>query len=113
MYIMMENTDYSQAAGSPAMPYLSELARQYAQFPQSYRWTYPACPTTWSSWPDRRCLPASGPSAIQVSRNARSRCTHAETLVDQMEAAGISWHAYFQDDVSGCNDNPADFFHGN
>jgi Phosphoesterase family len=38
---------------------------------------------------------------------------HAETLADQMEAAGITWHAYFQDDVSGCNDNPADFFHQN
>jgi len=36
MVIMMENTDYSQAIGSPAMPYLNELAHEYAGFTQAY-----------------------------------------------------------------------------
>jgi phosphatidylinositol-3-phosphatase len=112
MYIMMENTDYSQTAGSPAMPYLSELARQYAQFPQSYGWTYPSLP----NYMEFLAGSTLSPGIRAECDPGQSGCTkplHAETLVDQMEAAGISWHAYFQDDVSGCNDNPADFFHGN
>ena len=112
MYIMMENTDYSQTAGSPTMPYFNELARQYAQFPQSYGWTYPSLPnymmflagSTLSKGIRRECNPG---------QSGCKKPLHAQTLVDQMEAAGISWHAYFQDDVSGCNDKPADFFHGN
>jgi hypothetical protein len=35
------STDYSQAIGSAAMPYLNELAHQYAGFTQSYGWSCP------------------------------------------------------------------------
>jgi hypothetical protein len=44
MVIMMENTDYSQAIGSAAMPYLNELAHEYTGFTQSYGWHYPSLP---------------------------------------------------------------------
>src|ERR1700752_4878224 len=44
MTIMMENTDYSQFAGSAAMPYLNELAHQYDDFTQAYGWHYPSLP---------------------------------------------------------------------
>jgi len=112
MYIMLENTDYSQTAGSPAMPYLSELARQYAQFPQSYGWTYPSLP----NYMEFLAGSTLSPGIRAECDPGQPGCTkplHAQTLVDQLEAAGITWHAYFQDDVSGCNDNPADFFHAN
>jgi hypothetical protein len=42
MVIMMENTDYSQAIGSASMPYLNEMAHQYAGFTQSYGWSCPS-----------------------------------------------------------------------
>ena len=44
MTIMMENTDYSQFAGAAAMPYLNEIAHEYATFTDAYGWTYPSLP---------------------------------------------------------------------
>jgi hypothetical protein len=44
MTIMMENTDYSQFVGSPAMPYLNEIAHEYADFTDAWGWTYPSLP---------------------------------------------------------------------
>jgi phosphatidylinositol-3-phosphatase len=112
MYIMMENTDYSQMAGSPAMPYLNELARQYAGFTRAYGWTYPSLPnymmfltgSTQSAGIRAECNPG---------QPGCRKPLHAKSLVDQMEKAGISWHAFFQDDPSGCDNKPADFFVGN
>jgi phosphatidylinositol-3-phosphatase len=109
MVIMMENTDYSQAIGSAAMPYLNELAHEYTGFTQSYGWHYPSLPNYME-------LMAGSNLGITSDCDPGSKgCTNLahEKFVDQLEAAGISWHAYYQDDVSGCNDNPGDFFHGN
>ena len=44
MTIMMENTDYSQFVGSPAMPYLNEIGNEYATFTHADGWTYPSLP---------------------------------------------------------------------
>jgi hypothetical protein len=109
MVIMMENTDYSQAIGSAAMPYLNELAHEYAGFTQSYGWRYPSLPNYME-------LAAGSNLGITSDCDPGSKgCTGLvhEKFVDQLEAAGISWHDYFQDDVSGCDTNPGDFFHGN
>jgi phosphatidylinositol-3-phosphatase len=109
MVIMMENTDYSQAIGSPAMPYLNELAHQYAGFTQAYGWSYPSLPNYME-------LLAGSTLGIHSDCDPGDKgCTDLvhEKFTDELEAAGISWHAYYQDDVSGCNDNPADFFHAN
>jgi hypothetical protein len=109
MVVMMENTDYSQATGSAAMPYLNELAHQYAGFTQSYGWSYPSLPNYME-------LLAGSTLGISSDCDPGDKgCTDLvhETFADELESAGISWHAYYQDDVSGCNDNPSDFFHGN
>jgi hypothetical protein len=109
MVIMMENTDYSQAIGSAAMPYLNELAHEYAGFTQSYGWSYPSLPNY------VELLAGSNLGITSDCDPGNKGCTDLvhEKFVNQLEAAGISWHAYYEDDVSGCNDNPADFFHGN
>ena len=109
MVIMMENTDYSQAIGSSAMPYLNELAHEYAGFTQGYGWSYPSLPNY---------MELLAGSTLGISSDCDpgdSGCTDltAQTFTDELESAGVSWHAYFQDDVSGCDDNPSDFFHGN
>jgi len=109
MTIMMENTDFSQAIGSAAMPYLNELAHQYAAFPQAYGWSYPSLPNY---------MELLAGSTLGISSDCDPGdpgCTDLshETFTDQLQAVGISWHAYFQDDVSGCDDNPSDFFSGN
>lgn len=109
MVIMMENTDYGQAMGSAQMPYLNDLIHQYAGFTQAYGWQYPSLPNY---------VELLAGSTVGITDDCDpgdagcSDLTH-ERLTDQLEAQGISWHAYYQDDVSGCDDNPADFFHGN
>lgn len=107
--IMMENTDYSQSMGSAAMPYLNQLAHQYAGFTQAYGWTYPSLPNY---------MELVAGSTVGISSDCDpgdTGCTNLvhQTFTDQLEAAGVSWHAYYQDVVSGCDDNPSDFFHGN
>jgi hypothetical protein len=99
MTIMMENTDYSQFVGSLAMPYLNEIAHQYADFTNAYGWTYPSLPNymellsgTDDGLAGRDC---------DITDNNCSNFTNP-TLVDQMEAKGISWNAYYQGDSSGC-----------
>ena len=109
MVIMMENTDYSQAIGSPAMPYLNELAHQYAGFTQSFGWQYPSLPNY------MELLAGSTVGINSDCDPGDPGCTDLmhERLTDQLAASGVSWHAYYQDDVSGCDNDPSDFFHGN
>jgi phosphatidylinositol-3-phosphatase len=109
MVIMMENTDYSQAMGSAQMPYLNDLVHQYAGFTQAYGWQYPSLPNYVE-------LFAGSTVGINADCDPGDKgCTGLshERFTDQLETQGISWHAYYQDDVSGCDDNPDDFFHGN
>jgi hypothetical protein len=109
MVIMMENTDFSQAMGSAQMPFLNDLVHQYAGFTGAYGWQYPSLPNYVELFAgstvgiDADCDPGD------------KRCTDLshERFTDQLEAQGVSWHAYYQDDVSGCDDNPDGFFHGN
>ncbi|HEY1762662.1 MAG TPA: alkaline phosphatase family protein [Acidimicrobiales bacterium] len=100
MTIMMENTDYSQFVGSPQMPYVNELSREYANFTGAYGWTYPSLPNylellSGSDWgtsgndcdiTDPGCSDFAGP-----------------TLVNQLANAGLTWDAYYQGDASGCD----------
>ena len=97
--IMMENTDYSQFAGSPAMPYLNQLAHEYADFTSAYGWTRPSLPNyiellsgTTDGTTGRDC---------DITDPACSNFTNT-TLVDQLEAAGLTWDAYQQGDPYGC-----------
>ncbi len=99
MTIMMENTDYSQFAGSPAMPYLNELGHEFADFTQAYGWHYPSLPNY---------LELLSGSHEGVNSDCDITDAHCSgftktTLVDQLEAAGISWHAYYQGLDKGCD----------
>lgn len=100
MTIMMENTDYSQFAGSAAMPYLSELSHQYANFTSAYGWVYPSLPNylellggSDDGIAGRDC---------DITDQDCSGFTNP-TLVTQLEQAGIPWDAYYQGDASGCD----------
>jgi phosphatidylinositol-3-phosphatase len=107
MYIMMENTDYSQSAGASSMPYWNELAHQYAVFTQAFGWTYPSEPnymeflTGSTEGLSGDCDPGITGESGCPSDTATSSIV-ANTLTDEMEKAGISWHGYFQGDPSGC-----------
>jgi hypothetical protein len=105
MTIMMENTDYSQFVGSPAMPYLNEIAHEYADFTDAWGWTYPSLPNY------LELLSGSDDGVGTTDTTAGNDCDITQagcnnftntTLVDQLDKAGISWNAYYQGDPSGC-----------
>ncbi len=99
MVLFMENTDYSQFAGSSAMPELNEMAHEYASFSQAYGWHYPSLPNYIE-------LLAGSDLGVtndcDITDTGCSNFTH-ERIIDQLEAAGIPWHAYYQGDASGCD----------
>ena len=99
MTIMMENTDYSQFAGSSAMPYLNEVAHQYADFTQAYGWTYPSLPNY------LELLSGSDEGGVGDCDITDTGCNNFSnpTLVDQLEGAGLTWNAYYQGLDSGCD----------
>lgn len=98
MTIIMENTDYSQFAGSPAMPYLNELAHQYADFTDAYGWHYP-------SLPNYIALLSGSDQGITTDCDITQtgcRDLTAPTLVTQLEQHHLTWNAYYQGDPTGC-----------
>jgi phosphatidylinositol-3-phosphatase len=98
MEIWMENTDYSQMAASPAMPEFNQLAHEYADFSQAYGWHYPSLPNYIEG------LAGSDlgvTSDCNITQKGCSNFRHAQ-IIGQLEAAGLSWHAYYQGDPSGC-----------
>jgi phosphatidylinositol-3-phosphatase len=99
MVLFMENTDYSQMAASPEMPELNQLAHQYADFTQAYGWHYPSLPNYLE-------LLAGSDMGIHGDCDiSQPRChnLHHELLVQQLEKAGLTWHAYYQGDARGCD----------
>ncbi len=99
MVIWMENTDYSQMAASPAMPELNQMAREYADFTQAYGWHYPSLPNY------IELLAGSNLGITSDCDITDKGCSnfHHEKIVNQLEASGLSWHAYYQGDESGCD----------
>ena len=98
MTIMMENTDYSQFAGSAAMPYLNQIAHEYADFTKAWGYEYPSLPNYLD------LLSGTDPGPDEDCDITQANCSNYTntTLVDQLEKAKISWNAYYQGDPSGC-----------
>jgi hypothetical protein len=91
--IVLENEERSAVIGSAAAPYLNALARRYATMEQSFAIGHP-------SLPNYIALTSGS------TRGIESDCTDcgvsARNIVDQLEAAGISWKAYLEDVPSRC-----------
>ncbi len=99
MTIIMENTDYSQFAGSPAMPFLNALGHSYATFSRAFGWTYPSLPNYLAllSGSDE----GTAGHDCDITDKGCGNFTNP-TLADQLDAGGISWNAYYQGLPSGC-----------
>ncbi len=98
MVIILENTDYSQMVGSPAMPELNQLAHEYAFFTRAYGWHYPSLPNY------LELLAGSDMGVTSDCDITQKGCSdfHHEKIVNQLESAGLSWHAYYQGLPYGC-----------
>ncbi len=95
--IMMENKECSQVIGSTAAPYLNRLGRQYAVLPDLYGTRHPSFPNY---------LAITSGSTLGATRDCPNCFYHARNLVDELEAAHISWKAYAEDMPSPCYARP-------
>jgi hypothetical protein len=91
--ILMENTEYSEVLGNSAAPYINGLARRYGLATQSFAITHPSLPNY---------LALTSGSTQGVSSDCTDCHTAATNIVDQLEAARISWKAYLEGVPSAC-----------
>jgi len=91
--IVMENAEYGEVIGSTAAPYVNALASRYGLATASFAITHPSLPNY---------LALTGGSTHGVSSDCTDCQVSAKNIVDQLEAAGISWNAYLEDAPTPC-----------
>jgi hypothetical protein len=91
--IMMENREYGRILDSRKAPYLNHLARTGALATRFYGTRHPSLPNY---------IALTGGSTFQIESDCKYCHIKATNLVDQLEAAGISWKAYIEDMPTFC-----------
>ena len=92
---MLENREYNEIIGRPAAPYLNALARQSAVAANYHAITHPSLPNY---------LALTGGSTFGYSGSDCGTCSVSHrNLIDQLEAAHISWKVYVEDLPSACS----------
>jgi hypothetical protein len=91
--VVMENAEYDEVIGSPRAPYVNALARRYGLAKQSFAITHPSLPNY---------LALTSGSTNGVSSDCTDCHTAAVNIVDQLEAAHVSWGAYLEDSPAPC-----------
>lgn len=91
--IVLENREASEVIGDRSMPYVNALARR-GVLATDYR------ATTHPSLPNYISLIAGDP--LGISSDCTECEAHGATLVDQLQAAKIGWHAYMEGMPSPC-----------
>jgi phosphatidylinositol-3-phosphatase len=86
--LVLENRSYEQVIGSPEAPYLNDLARRYALATRYYAIGHPSLPNY---------VALLGGSTFDISSDCNLCDIAARSLVAQLDAARISWKAYFED----------------
>ena len=93
--IVLENKEYNQILGRPGAPYLNALADQSAVATNYYAITHPSLPNY---------LALTGGSTFGFSGSDCGTCSVSHrNLVDQLQAAGISWKVYAEGMPSTCS----------
>lgn len=93
--IVLENKEYDQVIGRPGAPYLNALARRSAVAANYYAITHPSLPNY---------LALTGGSTFGFSGSDCGTCSVSHrNLIDQLEAAGISWKVYAEGMPSACS----------
>ena len=91
--MVMENAEYSEVLGNSAAPYINGLARRYGLATQSFAIGHPSLPNY---------LALTSGSTQGVSSDCTACQVGASNIVDQLEAARISWKAYLEDQPRAC-----------
>lgn len=93
MVIVLENHGYGAIIGNPTAPYLNGLADRYGLATASFATTHPSLPNY--------LMLASG-STQGVTTDCTACTAGAPQLADQLQSAGISWHAYMESAPTAC-----------
>jgi hypothetical protein len=91
--LVMENREANDVLGNAQAPYVNSLARRYALAPASFAVAHPSLPNY---------LALTSGSTHDVHSDCTSCVLRAVNIVDQLEAAGISWKAYLEEVPRPC-----------
>jgi len=83
----MENAEYGEVIGSGDAPYVNSLARRYGLATSSYAVAHPSLPNY---------LALTAGSTQGVSSDCSECQASGPSIVDQLEASGVSWRAYLE-----------------
>ena len=97
--LVLENRSYDEVVGNPAAPYLNGLARRYALATSYYAIGHPSLPNY---------IALLGGSTFEIRRDCNGCDVEAHSLVGQLDAARLSWKAYFEDLTSNRRPGPRD-----
>jgi len=86
--LVLENRSYGEVIGNMNAPYLNGLARRYALATRYYAIAHPSLPNY---------IALTGGSTFEIEGNCNRCDTPSPNIVGQLDAAGISWKAYFED----------------
>ena len=92
--VVEENHEFARVIGSRQAPFLNRLATEGTLLTRYYAVTHP-------SLPNYIALVAGDPLGIRS--NCRACHRRGRTLIDQFQAAGISWKAYYQGLPAPCS----------
>lgn len=85
--IVMENKEYSSIVGSAQAPYLDSLAGRYGLATRYFANEHPSLPNY---------LDLLGGSDFGIHDDGERYVLQGSSLVDQLEAGGLTWRAYMQ-----------------
>jgi hypothetical protein len=85
--ILMENEEYGDIIGSRSTPFINGLAHRYALATGMYAITHPSLPNY---------LALTGGATFGITSDCTDCTVHATSIIDQLEAKGISWKAYME-----------------
>jgi phosphatidylinositol-3-phosphatase len=91
--IVLENTGYLEMLESAQAPYFQSLAQQYGLAESYYGIQHPSLPNY---------LALIGGDTFGIDKNCTDCFIDAPTIVDQLQAAGISWKAYMESMPAPC-----------
>jgi phosphatidylinositol-3-phosphatase len=95
--LVLENRSYGEVIGNPEAPYLNALARRYALATDYYAIGHPSLPNY---------IALIGGSTYEIRSDCNGCDVEARSLVGQLDAAGLSWKAYFEDLTSNRRPGP-------
>jgi hypothetical protein len=91
--VVMENEESGDVIGSRSAPYANSLARRYGLATHSFAVAHPSLPNY---------LALTSGETHGITSDCTSCHVAARNIVDQLEAAHLSWHAYLEDQPRPC-----------